>query len=473
MRTFLNVFLLVFLLFLPVHSEEGMFPLSEIGALDLQTKGFKIGAVDIYNPQGISLIDGIIKLSGCTASFVSADGLILTNHHCAFRSIQSVSTETNDFLREGFLARTRDQELEAKSYTVRINESYHDVSREVLAAVRPGMTYAQRTKAIDRRKKELVVESEHRNPGKRAEVAEMFIGRTYVLFIYIYLKDVRLVYAPPRSIGEFGGEVDNWMWPRHTGDFSFMRAYVAPDGKPADYSLRNVPYRPKRFLRVNPHGAKAEDLVFLLGYPGRTYRHRSSRFLAFEESVRMPRIVKLYRWRITAMKKMAESDRGLQIKLAPRMKGYANRMKNYRGKLRGMKRLDLTRLRRDEEAGLKKYIEEVRPQYIGDNNHSYVFISHKGGEKLTVWGVRWAIQESLLRSGLKPIKPYSLRGTAATQLLLNGMNVVHISKLLGHSRIETTQYYLRVDLKKLNKEIQAKHPRERMEKYLKDREEIL
>ena len=120
---------------------------------------------------------------------------------------------------------------------------------------------------------------------------------------------------------------------------------------------------------------------------------------------------------------------------------------------------------------IKRYIREVRPRYIGDNNHSYVFISHKGGEKLTVWGVRWAIQESLLRSGLKPIKPYSLRGTAATQLLLNGMNVVHISKLLGHSRIETTQYYLRVDLKKLKKEIQAKHPRERMEKYLKDKEE--
>ncbi len=120
---------------------------------------------------------------------------------------------------------------------------------------------------------------------------------------------------------------------------------------------------------------------------------------------------------------------------------------------------------------IKKYIQEVRPWYIGDNNHSYVFISHKGGEKLTVWGVRWAIQESLLRSGLKPIKPYSLRGTAATQLLLNGMNVVHISKLLGHSRIETTQYYLRVDAKKLKKEIQAKHPRERMEKYLKNKEE--
>ncbi|KKL98466.1 hypothetical protein LCGC14_1824120 [marine sediment metagenome] len=120
---------------------------------------------------------------------------------------------------------------------------------------------------------------------------------------------------------------------------------------------------------------------------------------------------------------------------------------------------------------MKRYIREVRPRYIGDNNHSYVFISHRGGEKLTVWGVRWAIQESLLRSGLKPIKPYSLRGTAATQLLLNGMNVIHISKLLGHSRIETTQYYLRVDLKKLKKEIQAKHPRERMKKYLKDKEE--
>ena len=197
MRTFIQVYLLIVLLSFPVHSEEGMFPLSEIGDLDLQTKGFEIGALGIYNPLGISLIDSIINLSGCTASFVSADGLILTNHHCAFRAIQAVSTETDDFLRQGFLARNRDQELEAKAYTVRITESYRDVSREVMAAVRPGMTHAQRTKAIDIRKKELVVENERRNPGKRAEVAEMFIGRTYVLFIYVYLKDVRLVYAPP------------------------------------------------------------------------------------------------------------------------------------------------------------------------------------------------------------------------------------------------------------------------------------
>jgi len=337
-------------------AEEGMYPISEIHKLDLQKKGLEMLPLEMYNPDGISLIDGICKVGGCTGSFVSKDGLILTNHHCAYGAVQRASTKENDYLQNGFLAKTRDQEIPAKAYTVRITESYRDVSEEVLSAITEKMDFAERTKAIEKRTKEIVKQAEIDNPGVRAEVSEMFIGKTYVLFIYTYLKDIRLVYAPPRSVGNFGGEVDNWMWPRHTGDFSFMRAYMAPDGSSADYSPDNVPYQPKRVVNVAPEGVNEEDFVFILGYPGRTYRHRTSHFLAYEEEIRMPYVVDWYQWQIDVMEKMGEKDRAIELKHVSTIKGLSNTMKNYRGKLKGLKRLHLVDKKREEEKALEQFI---------------------------------------------------------------------------------------------------------------------
>ncbi len=336
---------------------EGMWPLSEIRQLDLKKKGLKIDPSRIYNPQGVSLIDAIVKVGGCTGSFVSPNGLILTNHHCAYRAAQSASTPEHDYIRNGFLAASREEEIPAKGYTVRITESYRDVSEEVLSAVTPGMDFAARTRAIQRKIKEIVARAEREHPGKRAEVAEMFIGKTYVLFLYTYLKDVRLVYVPPRSIGEFGGEEDNWMWPRHTGDFSFLRVYVAPDGSPAEYSPQNVPYHPRKYLQVNPQGVDEGDFVFILGYPGRTYRHRTSYFLAFEEEIRLPCVANLYDWQIRVMEKAGQNDREVMLKHLSRIKGRANVMKNYRGKLLGLKRLHLVERKREEEKALQAFID--------------------------------------------------------------------------------------------------------------------
>jgi hypothetical protein len=284
----------------------------------------------------------------------------------AFGAAQAASTKEKDYIKNGFLARTRAEEIEAKGMTVRITESFRDVSQEVLSAVREGMELAERTKAIERRIKEIVAEEEKKNPGKRAEVAEMFRGKNYVLFLYTFLKDIRLVYVPPRSIGEFGGEVDNWMWPRHTGDFSFLRAYVAPDGSSAGFAPANVPFHPKRYLQVAPEGVKENDFVFLLGYPGTTYRHRTSHFLSYEQEVRLPYVAEWYAWQIAVMEKMGEADRGIALKHIARIKGLANTMKNYRGKLKGMKKLDLAQKKRDEEKALQSFIEsdpKLKPQY--------------------------------------------------------------------------------------------------------------
>lgn len=336
-------------------ADEGMYPISEILKLNLKSKGLEIDPAEIYATDK-SLVLAIVNV-GATGSFVSEQGLIITNHHVAFGAVQAASTKENDYVRNGFLARSRAEEIQAKGMTARITESYRDVSSEVLSAVKPDMDFAARTKAIERKIKEIVTQTEKENPGQRAEVAEMFPGKTYVLLIYAYLKDIRLVYVPPRSIGEFGGEEDNWMWPRHTGDFSFLRAYVGPDGSPADYSPQNIPFKPKRFLRVAPRGVSEGDFVFLLGYPGRTYRHSTASYLAFEEEVRMPYIADWYAWQIDLMERMGAADRGVALLHAARIKGLANTMKNYRGKLKGMKRLSLVERRRNEEKALQSFIE--------------------------------------------------------------------------------------------------------------------
>ncbi len=357
MHKLLPFVLFILLVFVTaVGADEGMYPISEINKLDLKAKGLQLEPLEIFNPDGVSLVDAICKVDGGTGSFVSAEGLILTNHHIAFGAVQAASTPEHDYLKQGFLAKTRADEYPAKGFTVRITESYRDVSAEVLRAVTDQMDLAERSKAIEKKIKEIITEAERANPGKRAEVAEMFIGKSYVLFLYTYLKDIRLVYAPPRGIGNFGGEEDNWIWPRHTGDFSFLRAYVAPDGSPADYSPNNVPYRPKNYLKIAAEGVDEGDFVFILGYPGRTYRHQTSFYLAYEQEIRMPYVVQWYHWQIELMQRFSREDRAIALKHDGRIKSLANVEKNYRGKLIGMKRMKLVEKKRAEEEALQQFI---------------------------------------------------------------------------------------------------------------------
>ena len=342
----------------PLIADEGMWPVSEIDQIDLASKGLKIPVRDIYNPQGISLMNAIISLGGCTGSFVSADGLIITNHHCAFGAVQRASTTQEDYLTDGFLAKSYQDEIPAAGYTANILEFYKDISAEVLTAIDEEMSLMARSKAIEQKKKEILLQAEIEYPGKRAEIAEMFTGKTYVLFIYTVLKDIRLVYVPPLAIGAFGGETDNWVWPRHTGDFSFMRAYAAPDGSPAELSMENIPYKPKIHFQVEPQGVSEDDFVFVMGYPARTYRHRTSYYLDFEESVRMPYIADEFEKAIAVMEDFSGQDKEAALILASPIKGLSNRMKNYRGKLAGLARLHLLDKKRREEEALQAFIDQ-------------------------------------------------------------------------------------------------------------------
>lgn len=337
--------------------DEGMYPIMSIHKLDLVKAGLKIDPNEIYNPGKTSLIDALVHIGGCTGSFVSSEGLMITNHHCGFGAISSASTPENNYLENGFVAHNKQDEIPAKGYTAKIMESYIDVSDQILTSVKNISDPGERSKAISAKMKELADAADDPSNSIDADVSEMFIGQTYILFKYRIIKDVRLVYAPPRSIGEFGGETDNWVWPRHTGDFTFMRAYVAPDGKAEPYSKDNVPFKPKKWLKINQNGVNENDFVFILGYPGRTFRHMPSQFIQYQEDYQMPYIAEIYEWMIKQMQEIAGDDAGLRLKYANQIKSLANTMKNYKGKLLGLRRLTLVEKKQQEEKLLQQFIQ--------------------------------------------------------------------------------------------------------------------
>jgi len=361
MKKLLNILLVILsiisLAMIPSTPDEGMYPLSEIRNLDLQGAGLKISIDEVYNPDGISLVDALVKIGGCTGSFISNQGLIITNHHCSFGAVQRASTTENNYLENGFLAKTMLEEISAKGYTCRITVSYEDVSEEVLTAANDVDDISERTDALAEKIKEIVESEEEADSTISAEVSEMFVGQSYVLFRYKVIKDVRLVYVPPRAIGEFGGESDNWVWPRHTGDFSFVRAYVAPDGSSAEYSEENIPYQPKKFIEVNPKGVDENDFVFLLGYPGRTYKHQPSYFVEYQRKYQLPYVSNQFRWLIDLYEARGENDPEFALEISSRIKSLANTEKNYRGKLQGLERLNLVENKRDEEKELQSFID--------------------------------------------------------------------------------------------------------------------
>ena len=345
-----------FLGMFPAAPEEGMYPLSEIHKIDLVKAGLKINPLEVYNPNDVSLVDALVNVSGCTGSFVSSQGLILTNHHCAFSALNAASTPEHNYLGNGFLATTKKEEIPAKGKTVRITESYEDVSKQILDAVKGVDDLSERAKIIKAKMLEIGSAANDSVNSIIGQVSEMFKGKSYVLFRYRIIKDVRLVYAPPRTVGEFGGETDNWIWPRHSGDFTFMRAYVAPDGSSAKYSKENIPFTPKKFLKINPNGVEEGDFVFILGYPGRTYRHRPSYFLQYQQNYHLPYISETFEWMIDKYEEISKNNTELQLQFATKIKRLANTMKNYKGKLLGLKRTNLIKQKQNEEAKLQQFI---------------------------------------------------------------------------------------------------------------------
>ena len=231
MKKFFSTIFILFLFVFSSYAQEGMWLLNQIGKLDLNSQGLQIDVSDVYSQDKIALNSAIIQLDGGTGSFVSQDGLILTNHHVGYAGLQRAATKDNDYITNGFLARNRSDEIPAQGYFASLMIEMRDVSAQITDALK-GVTDANKRSEIIFNKSAEITEAATKNDEDlRANVSVLYEGGQYILYVYKIIKDIRIVYAPPLSIGNFGGETDNWMWPRHTGDFTYMRAYVSPDGK--------------------------------------------------------------------------------------------------------------------------------------------------------------------------------------------------------------------------------------------------
>lgn len=338
--------------------DEGMWMLTQLDRLPwakMQQHGLALTPQQIYNQNGTSLADAIVLLGGGTSSFVSADGLILTNHHVAFAAIQSVTSVQDDYLNNGFVARTREEEVSVPSYTAQIVAGMKDVTSEILSSVSDTMSAESRTKAIQSKSRE-VEKTAKGSTDNECRIAEMFNGLKYVLYTYEVLRDIRLVYAPPTAIGNYGGEIDNWYWPRHTGDFSFMRVYTGPDGKSSKFSTQNVPYKPRTFFPISIAGFKEGAFAMIMGFPGRTFRYRTSTEVQLAKDETLPLTMDLFKTRMDVMDAAGKKDRAVEIKYANKWRNLANTFKNYEGTLEGMKHSNILKQRLQRQKDFSEFL---------------------------------------------------------------------------------------------------------------------
>ena len=316
---------------------------------------------------GRCLSDALVSVGpagrGGTGSFISGEGLIITNHHVAFDAVRQASTVERDYLRDGFVARCREEEVAGPDYEVWITRSCEDVSAEMLEVVRAEPDPLRRANKVRDRKQEIASAREATLPstGTRCEVKEMFADKTYVLFTFERLRDVRIVYAPPMSLGGFGGDTDNFEWPRHSADFTLLRAYVGPDGSAAEPDAANVPYRPGKFLRASRRGVQEGDFVFLLGFPGHTMRYAPSCRLAYSDEVAVPGLVADFGRKLELMGQHSAASRAAALKMVSTKKSLANELKRSAGKRVVMHKLDLIAERRAEEAALTAAAPQAEP----------------------------------------------------------------------------------------------------------------
>ncbi|MEO6193727.1 MAG: S46 family peptidase [Thermoanaerobaculia bacterium] len=303
----------------------------------LRELGLEIPPQKLWTAEGAGLLDAAVKIEGCSAGFISSRGLMVTNHHCAFSILQQHSTPERDLITHGFLARTPAEELPGSGVRATIPHRMTDVTREVEAAVPAGADDLARFRAIERKQKEMVAACE-KTEHHRCQVAAFDGGLRYVLIDSLEFPDVRLVYAPPGAVGDFGGEIDNWSWPRHVGDFALLRVYAGPGGQPAPKEEANVAYKPRHFFPVSPRGVEPDSFVMVAGYPGLTFRSYTEAEMRERAELFYPRRAELYRSWIDRMETASKTDEAVRIALADRIKGLANQEKNARGQVAGIRR---------------------------------------------------------------------------------------------------------------------------------------
>ncbi|WP_295958639.1 S46 family peptidase [uncultured Alistipes sp.] len=347
---------------LTAFADEGMWMLpylQKMNIKDMKARGCKLSAEDIYSINKSSLKDAIVIFGGgCTGEIVSPDGLLFTNHHCGYGSIQSLSSVEHDYLKNGFWAMSHAEEIPAPGLKVRFIRSISDVTAEIVGNV-PGIAGQQEyERIVAENTKNLIGELQAANPGMAIEIKPFFGGNQYFAFVIEIFGDVRLVGTPPTSIGKFGGETDNWMWPRHTGDFSVFRVYAGPDNRPAAYSPENRPYKAEKYLKVSLGGYKEGDFAMIMGFPGSTQRYMTSYEIDNMLTIANPNRIFIRGERQAILKEdMAASDK-VRIQYASKYASSSNYWKNSIGKSRGIRKLGVKERKQEQEAAFQAWAEK-------------------------------------------------------------------------------------------------------------------
>ena len=415
MKKTLNLLLAAFLLLsTQVRADEGMWIplLLERNHADMQRMGLKLTAEQIYSINNSSLKDAIVHIGGCTAELISAEGLLLTNHHCGYGQIQSLSTVEDNILQNGFWAMTREQEKPCPGMIARFLIRIEDVTEEVKSVLNDEMTESER----DAKVREISEEIEKRatdGTHYTARVAVFYEGNAFYLHVFETFTDVRLVGTPPESIGKFGGDTDNWVWPRQTGDFALFRVYMGKDGKPAAYSADNVPYKSKHFLPISLDGVKEGDFAMIMGYPGRTDRFATSWAIENLIERRYPTTVSVRTKRLDLIEEFSIQDPAVRLQYAARQAGIANGWKNNMGQIRSLKQNKVIEKKQEIERAFSEFANE-HPEYanvladiasayeiLGEYelmNHHYGEAIARGIEIFTIANQMAAIETELQKS---------------------------------------------------------------------------
>lgn len=368
-KFFVSIVLTISLL--KATADEGMWLPMLLGQQvynDMVKRGLKLTKEQLYSVNNSSLKDAIIIFgSGCTGEIVSSQGLIFTNHHCGYDAIATASSVQNNYLRDGFYAMNKDQEIQTK-LTVQFLDKIIDVTKDVEDAVK-GLSWADRVKKLPEVYKAITDKMADKENGLEARIFSMFKGNQFIMYVFKRYRDVRLVGTPPESIGKFGGDTDNWEWPRHTGDFSVFRVYGSADGKPADFSKDNTPLKPKHFLPVSIKGFKDGDYAMIYGYPGSTNRYENSNGIKLKNDIENPTLVGLRDMRLKYMYEQMIKDPAVKLKLAGNYANVANYWKFFEGETKQLKKFNT-------EAEKKAYEDKFTSWAKGKPEYENIFADY-------------------------------------------------------------------------------------------------
>ena len=360
-RLFATCLLLTIVLIPSMRADEGMWIpilIEKYNIKLMQEKGFKLSAEDIYSVNRACMKDAVLLFGGgCTGEVISSEGLLITNHHCGYGQIQSHSSLQHDYLANGFWAMSKEEELSSQGLTVTFLKRMEDVTDKVLKGVTEGMDPTERDKIINSNISEINTKAAE-GTGYSASVRPFYMGNQYFLFVNEIFRDIRLVGAPPEAIGKFGGETDNWIWPRHTGDFSLFRIYTDKNNKPADYSKDNVPYKPVYFFPISLKGVKEGDFTMVFGYPGTTFEYVPSYYIDMVKNYINPKMIAIRAKKIDIMEAAMATDPLIRIQYSSKKSGIANSWKKWMGEIQGLDKMNTIGKKQEFETRFMKWVYE-------------------------------------------------------------------------------------------------------------------